>query len=73
VIYDQVPAGIGFSERLFDLHDDLLARACELVAVCACASGCPSCVGPPGEDGQGGKQEALAILEMLTCLPSPIN
>jgi DEAD/DEAH box helicase domain-containing protein len=65
VIYDQVPAGIGFSQRLFELHDELLARAYELVAACECADGCPSCVGPAGEGGIGGKRETLAILETL--------
>jgi len=66
VIYDQVPAGIGFSERLFELHDELMARAYELVAACECADGCPSCVGPAGEDGLGGKGETLALLEALS-------
>lgn len=65
VIYDQVPAGIGFSQRLFELHADLVARAGELVAACACQDGCPSCVGPGGEAGQGSKRETLAILEAL--------
>jgi DEAD/DEAH box helicase domain-containing protein len=65
VIYDQVPAGIGFSERLFELHDELMARAYELVAACECADGCPSCVGPAGEGGIGGKRETLALLESL--------
>ncbi|MFT3891947.1 MAG: DUF1998 domain-containing protein [Anaerolineales bacterium] len=27
VLYDLVPAGIGFSEKLFEIHDDLIARA----------------------------------------------
>ena len=66
VLYDLVPAGIGFSEKLFEMHDDLLARAHELVSGCACADGCPSCVGPGGENGYGGKQEALEILKILT-------
>jgi DEAD/DEAH box helicase domain-containing protein len=66
VIYDLVPGGIGFSEHLFELHDELLARAYELVTACGCAGGCPSCVGPAGEDGAGGKGETQAILEMLT-------
>jgi DEAD/DEAH box helicase domain-containing protein len=66
VIYDQVPAGIGFSERLFELHDELMARAYELVAACECTDGCPSCVGPAGEDGLGGKRETLAIVEALS-------
>jgi DEAD/DEAH box helicase domain-containing protein len=65
VIYDQAPAGIGFSERLFDLHDELILRAYELVAACECADGCPSCVGPGGEAGQGSKRETLAILNFL--------
>ena len=66
VIYDQVPGGIGFSERLFELHDELTARAYELVAACECTDGCPSCVGPAGEGGIGGKRETLAILEALS-------
>jgi len=66
VIYDSVPAGIGFSEKLFEMHADLIARAYELVSECPCADGCPSCVGPGGENGYGGKQEALEILKELT-------
>ncbi|MBI4762264.1 MAG: DEAD/DEAH box helicase [Chloroflexota bacterium] len=65
VLYDAVPAGIGFSENLFARHDELIARAFELVNACPCADGCPSCVGPGGENGSGGKQEALAILKLL--------
>jgi len=65
VIYDRVPAGIGFSERLFDLHEELMTHAYELVAACECDDGCPSCTGPAGEDGRGGKREALAILEFI--------
>jgi DEAD/DEAH box helicase domain-containing protein len=66
VLYDAVPAGIGFSEKLFEIHDELVARALELVRECPCADGCPSCVGPGGENGYGGKQEALEILKELT-------
>ena len=64
-----VPAGIGFSQKLFEMHDELMARALELVSECACADGCPSCVGPGGENGYGGKQEALEILKWLTNTP----
>jgi DEAD/DEAH box helicase domain-containing protein len=63
VLFDQVPAGIGFSQRLFELHDELMRRAYELVSTCDCSDGCPSCVGPGGENGAGGKSETLAILE----------
>jgi DEAD/DEAH box helicase domain-containing protein len=65
VLYDAVPAGIGFSEKLFEIHEELMARALELVSDCACSDGCPSCVGPGGENGYGGKQEAIEILKHL--------
>jgi DEAD/DEAH box helicase domain-containing protein len=65
VLYDLIPAGIGFSEKLFELHDELIHRAYELVSECACEDGCPSCVGPGGENGYGGKAETLAILQQL--------
>ena len=62
VLYDKVPDGIGFSERLYELHDELFTRADELVKACECADGCPSCVGPAGENGIGGKIETMALL-----------
>ena len=65
VIYDQIPAGIGFSQKLFEIHDELIARALELVNECECKDGCPSCVGPGGENGYGGKPETLSILKEL--------
>lgn len=65
VLYDQVPAGIGFSQKLFEIHDELLTRALQLVSECPCEDGCPSCVGPAGENGIGGKEETMAILTEL--------
>ena len=65
VLYDQVPAGIGFSERLFELHADLLAHSLAHIQSCPCEDGCPSCVGPGGENGLGGKAETLALLKQL--------
>ena len=62
VVYDDVPAGIGFSQKLFEMNDELMQRALELVQECECEDGCPSCVGPAGENGVGGKGETLAIL-----------
>jgi DEAD/DEAH box helicase domain-containing protein len=65
VLYDLVPAGIGFSQKLFEIHDELIQRALELVSECECEDGCPSCVGPGGENGVGGKLETLEILKEL--------
>jgi len=65
ILYDQIPAGIGLSQKLYEFHEQLIGRAVDLVAACNCPNGCPSCVGPGGEHGQGGKIEALAILQEL--------
>jgi len=64
-LFDQVPAGIGFSRELFEMHKELVERALELVQECSCQDGCPSCVGPAGENGVGGRQETRALLEWL--------
>ena len=54
-IYDNYPGGIGFSEPLFRMHAELVARTRELIAGCPCESGCPSCVGPLGDVGAKAK------------------
>jgi DEAD/DEAH box helicase domain-containing protein len=65
VIYDQIPAGIGLCERLYEIHDELTQHALSLIKECECIDGCPSCVGPSGELGVGGKKETQAILELI--------
>jgi DEAD/DEAH box helicase domain-containing protein len=65
VLYDMVPAGIGLCEHLFELHAEVLAHAGEQVEACGCSDGCPSCVGPGGENGLGGKRETLALINAL--------
>ncbi len=50
-VYDNYPGGIGFSEPLFGMHDELLARTRALIAGCECEHGCPTCVGPIGNTG----------------------
>ncbi len=66
ILYDLIPGGIGLSERLYDIHAELLKRGRELVEACECDEGCPSCVGPGGENGLGGKKETLALLKELS-------
>ncbi len=65
ILYDLIPGGIGLSERLYEIHSDLMRRGLELVQACGCEDGCPSCVGPGGEGGSGGKRETLALLTEL--------
>ena len=64
-IYDNYPSGIGFSEPLFAMHDQLVARTRELIEGCPCQSGCPSCVGPEGAAGPQAKAVALHLLRVL--------
>ncbi len=65
VIYERVAAGVGFSQRLYELHDELLRSALELVSACRCRDGCPACVGPPGEIGPDTKDVTRQLLQML--------
>jgi DEAD/DEAH box helicase domain-containing protein len=44
-IYDRFLGGLGFSEKGYELIEELLAMCRRLVAECECESGCPSCVG----------------------------
>ncbi|HUW95184.1 MAG TPA: Zn-binding domain-containing protein, partial [Anaerolineae bacterium] len=62
-IYDRVPAGIGFAEKLYRVHDQLLHAAEQLITDCPCTTGCPSCVGPEDEIGVQGKRNALRLLQ----------
>ena len=64
-VYDNYPGGIGFSEPLFRMHADLLARTRELIAGCECVHGCPTCVGPVGNTGPLAKLVALRILDLI--------
>jgi len=66
ILYDLIPGGIGLSERVYDIHLDLMKRGRELVEACQCDDGCPSCVGPGGDGGLGGKRETLALLKELS-------
>jgi DEAD/DEAH box helicase domain-containing protein len=69
-IYDKVPGGVGFSERLFDVHDLLLRAARDHVHACPCEDGCPSCVGvgPMDERLPFSKETTAKMLDMLVML-----
>jgi DEAD/DEAH box helicase domain-containing protein len=69
-IYDNYPGGIGFSEPLFGMHAELLARTRELIASCECEHGCPACVGPVGNTGPLAKMVALRMLDLIGA-PAP--
>ena len=67
-LYERIAAGLGFSARLYEIHDELLAAARSLIAGCSCERGCPACVGPvlDNETTQlETKRLALALLEVM--------
>jgi DEAD/DEAH box helicase domain-containing protein len=64
-IYDNYPGGIGFSELLFQRHEELLGQAYTRLNSCSCEFGCPSCVGPINEVGRNAKEVAVEILKRL--------
>lgn len=64
-IYDQIPGGIGLSEHMLSIFHEVVSSGLELLSNCNCLTGCPSCSGPGGENGMGGKRETIAILTEL--------
>jgi DEAD/DEAH box helicase domain-containing protein len=69
-LYEAVPGGVGFAERLFQMRGELLQAAFELVTNCPCPRGCPSCVGPQVEVGSDGKSAVNRLLRTLLARPA---
>jgi DEAD/DEAH box helicase domain-containing protein len=65
-LYDAVPGGVGLSERLFSLTDELLRACRDAVMTCPCTDGCPACVGPAIEVGVRGKEIVVELLAGMT-------
>jgi DEAD/DEAH box helicase domain-containing protein len=65
-LFDSYPGGIGQSQPLFKLRLRLLAGARDVLKSCGCEAGCPACVGPIGETGEGAKLGAWRVLNELT-------
>ncbi|MBI4557991.1 MAG: DEAD/DEAH box helicase [Candidatus Hydrogenedentes bacterium] len=63
-LYETYPGGVGFSEKLYSHHDQMLRAAISLISGCRCSEGCPSCVGPTLEVGKHGKGGALKLARL---------
>ncbi len=69
-IYENIPGGVGLSDKLFTEHVRLFESVYQHVKNCPCKDGCPTCVGPPMEVGDYGKAGTLKLLEyMLAVAP----
>jgi DEAD/DEAH box helicase domain-containing protein len=73
-VYDRHPGGIGFSEKVYEMMEQVVTACHMVVSECACDDGCPSCVGAPlppnaSDDGTRGtlpdKEAALVLLHAL--------
>jgi len=69
-IYENIPGGVGLSEKLYLESERLFEASLHHVTHCPCSDGCPACVGPPMEVGEGGKTGVVKLLEyMLAVMP----
>ena len=64
-LYDRVPGGIGLARRAYGMDRQIMRSALEMLELCPCASGCPSCVGPGGEAGAAAKRAAQVLLKAM--------
>lgn len=66
-IYDNYPGGVGFSGKLFQIHNEIFKTARDIIKNCKCQSGCPSCVGPLTEFSGSGtpKEEVLTLIKII--------
>lgn len=65
-LYDNCAGGVGLSDRVYEMDDELFKEARRMLMDCPCVDGCPSCVGPPSDVGAGGKRIAIELLGELT-------
>jgi len=76
IIYDGYPGGAGFADRGHQLLRTWLTAVRDAVAVCACETGCPSCVQSP-KCGNGNhpleKDAAVVVLDTVTRAMSPVD
>ena len=70
-IYDNIPGGVGFAEKIFTMREEIFKAALSLARGCSCSDGCPSCVGPTLEVGRV-RNDSVAILEYMLGVEVPV-
>ncbi|MEN8905806.1 MAG: DEAD/DEAH box helicase [Clostridiales bacterium] len=66
-IYDSYPGGIGFSDKLYNLHKEIFKTSINMVKQCKCEYGCPSCIGPLNDFAEDDNPKNITI-EMLNMI-----
>ena len=64
-LYDNFPGGVGYSELLYRIYEEIFRAAAAAINACRCSSGCPSCVGAADEGEGDVKKYALRLLEVV--------
>ncbi|MFN0073010.1 MAG: DEAD/DEAH box helicase [Chloroflexota bacterium] len=64
-LYERNPGGVGLAEKLYFMRLELVRAARELLTVCACPHGCPSCVGAHHLVGFEGKSSTLELFRRV--------
>lgn len=64
-VYDRYPGGVGLAEVFRDKLPVILQAGLSLVSSCACAEGCPSCVGPRNAEEEIDTNPKEAVLTLL--------
>src|SRR6202158_3185106 len=67
-VYEVYPGGVGYSQRMYQRHGELLQQAAALVRDCPCHAGCPSCIGPL-HLVEGAKSACLRLLSLEIGFP----
>jgi len=64
-LYDNFPGGVGYSQEIYRIYEDVFRAARQVIIECPCDDGCPSCIGPGYQGSEAGKQPALQLLEVI--------
>ena len=62
-LYVCCPGGVGLSDRVYEMKEELFRQALEMLDECPCQEGCPSCVG--AEAGPGAKGVLRVVLKRM--------
>jgi len=68
LVHEAFPDGVGLARKLFDILEEWVKAAAELVGGCPCEDGCPSCVLSPrcgNENNPMDKEGAAHLLQAL--------
>jgi len=65
-LYDSYPGGVGLAEKAYRMLPQILRASLDLISSCPCTGGCPGCVGPEQQVGEGAKHLAVEVLKSIT-------